>query len=246
MSRSPTSTSWCAPLPRDVGVVVVAAGTSERMGGTVPKQFLPLAGSPLLLHAVRPFLSHREVHEVILVLAPEHASAPPGWLAPLLGHRLRAVAGGAERMDSVEAGFRALDPVCGIVLVHDGARPFPDPAVIDAVIHGARSGSGAIAAIPLSDTVKEAKADGGVRSTVVRTVPREGLWRAQTPQGFPRPVLEAGFQAARKNGFRGTDEAALVEQTGVAVLLVPDVSTNLKVTTPADLQLAEAFAQRPT
>lgn len=214
------------------------------MGGAVPKQFLPLAGAPLLLHTVRPFLSHRDVSEVVVVLAPEHAAAPPAWLAPLLGERLRAAAGGSARMDSVESGLRALGPACRVVLVHDGARPFPDPGVIDAVIDGARGGTGAIAAIPLTDTVKEANPDGGVRATVARTVPRERLWRAQTPQGFPRRVIELAFEAARRDGVEGTDEAALVERTGVVVRLVPDVSTNLKVTTPADFQLAEALAQR--
>jgi 2-C-methyl-D-erythritol 4-phosphate cytidylyltransferase len=225
-----------------VGEVVAAAGRGERMGGPVLKQFQPVAGVPLLLHALRPFLSHPDVADVIAVLPAELAAAPPEWLAGLLGERLRAVAGGATRMDSVEAGLRALPAECRIVLVHDGARPFPEPAVIDAVIGHARRGAGAIAAIPVADTLKEADPVGGGPSRVSRTISRAGLWRAQTPQGFPRTLLEAAFASARAAGRNGTDEAALVEEAGGEVVLVPDSPTNLKVTGPGDLRLAEAIA----
>lgn len=237
------STSWCGPLPRDVGVVVAAAGRGERLGGEVPKQFVLVAGVPLLLHAVRPFLSHPDVVAVVAVLPAAAAARPPAWLAELVGERLKIVAGGPERMDSVEAGLSALPEECSVVLVHDGARPFPDPAVISAVIGLARRGRGAIAALPLTDTVKES---GGAASEghplIRRTVPRAGLWRAQTPQGFPRPLLEAGYASARAAGFVGTDEASLVERAGGTVLLVPDVGSNLKVTTLDDLRVAEALA----
>jgi 2-C-methyl-D-erythritol 4-phosphate cytidylyltransferase len=225
-----------------VGVVVVAAGRGERMGGAVPKQFQPIAGVPLLLRALRPFLSHPDVGDVIAVLPADAAAAPPEWLAGLLGERLRTVAGGATRMDSVEAGLKALPASCRIVLVHDGARPFPEPAVIDAVIGAARRGSGAIAAIPLADTLKEAEPVAGGSARVRRTVPRAALWRAQTPQGFPRALLESAYAAARAAGRNGTDEAALVEEAGGEVVLVPDSPANLKVTSPDDLRLAEAIA----
>jgi 2-C-methyl-D-erythritol 4-phosphate cytidylyltransferase len=230
-------------LPRDVGVVVAAAGRGERTGGTVPKQFRLVAGVPLLLRAVRPFLSHPDVLEVVAVLPAAQTLAPPPWLAEASGTRLRIVAGGEARMDSVEAGLTALAPSCSIVLVHDGARPFPDPAVIDAVISAARRGTGAIAAIPLSDTLKEAEAPAtSGHPRVIRTLPRHALWRAQTPQGFPRSMLTEAFLSARAAGFAGTDEASLVERTGGTVVLVPDVSTNLKITTAEDLTLAEALA----
>lgn len=231
------------PLPRDVGVVVVAAGRGERMAGTVPKQFCLLAGVPILLRALRPFLSHGEVAEIVAVLPAAQALSPPPWFAEAGGERLRVVAGGEARMDSVEAGLEALAASCTIVLVHDGARPFPDPAVIDAVIAAARSGTGAIAAIPLSDTLKEAAPPAlGAYEYVVGTVSRDRLWRAQTPQGFPRLMLSDAFAGARATGFTGTDEASLVEWAGGTVVLVPDVVTNLKITTPDDLRLAEAFA----
>lgn len=230
-------------MPRDVGVVVVAAGKSERLGGEVPKQFRSVAGVPLLLRAIRPFLSHPDVLEVIVVLPAAHVLAPPPWLAELLGERLRAVAGGEVRMDSVEAGLGALAPACTVVLVHDGARPFPEPAVIDRVIAVARHGTGAVAAVPVTDTLKQAEPPAlGAFGHVIRTVSRDHLWRAQTPQGFPRPMLTQAFAAARAAGYSATDESALVEHGGGPVVLVHDVSTNLKITTLEDLRVAEALA----
>lgn len=237
------STSWSGPLPPDVGVVVVAAGRGERCGGDLPKQFQPLGGVPLLLHALRPFTSHPAVASVIVVLPPAAAAAPPAWLAPLLGERLRATAGGATRADSVAAGLAVLPASCSVVLVHDGARPFPEATVIDAVIAEARRGRGAVAALPVADTLKEAApVEAKGPAAILRTVPRSTLWRAQTPQGFPRDLLEAAYRRARSEGWSGTDEAELVERAGGTVVLVPDVSTNLKVTTAADFLLAEAVA----
>jgi len=182
---------------------------------------------------------------VVVVLPAADAASPPPWLAELLGERLIAVAGGAARRDSVEAGLRVLPASCSVVLVHDGARPFPEPVVIDAVIAAARRGVGAVAAIPLADTLKEAgaaAADG--LSPIARTVSRAALWRAQTPQGFPRAMLEAAYALARQDGSAATDDAELVERTGATVLLVPDASSNLKVTTAEDFRLAEALVRR--
>jgi 2-C-methyl-D-erythritol 4-phosphate cytidylyltransferase len=228
-------------LPRDVGVVVVAAGRGSRLGGETPKQYQMIGGVPMVLRAVRPFAAHPEVREIVLVLPPADAAAPPAFLRGLGGTGLAVVAGGAERADSVAAGLRALGAECGVVLVHDAARPFVERAVIDAVIAHARAGEGAVAAVRVSDTLKLAAADDASR--VVRTVPRDGLWRAQTPQGFPRAVLERAYAAPRDAGS-ATDDAALVERTGVPVRLVPDSPRNLKVTTPDDLALAELLVGR--
>jgi 2-C-methyl-D-erythritol 4-phosphate cytidylyltransferase len=223
-----------------VGVVVVAAGRGVRAGGEAPKQYQAIGGVPMVLRALRPFMSHPEVVQVVLVLPPADAAAPPAFLGSA-GEGLVIVAGGAERADSVATGLAALDPACTIVLVHDAARPFVERRVIDAVIAHARGGEGAIAAIPLSDTLKLATTTDG--STVARTVPRDGLWRAQTPQGFPRAVLERAH-AARAGAPPATDDAALVERLGVPVRLVPASARNLKVTTADDLLLAELLAAR--
>lgn len=224
--------------PPDVGVVIVAAGLGVRAGGDGPKQFRELAGIPMLLWSLRTFLAHPEVGPVVVVLPAATAAAPPPWLGDLMSERLRLVAGGPERIDSVERGVGALGGACAVVVVHDGARPFVERDTVDAVIAAARAGQGAVAAIPVSDTLKR-----GVGSRIEATVPRDGLWRAQTPQAFPRELLAAGLTRARALGMVATDDAAMVEAAGGAVVLVPDRSTNLKVTTPEDFAIAEAVAR---
>jgi 2-C-methyl-D-erythritol 4-phosphate cytidylyltransferase len=228
-------------LPRDVGVIVVAAGRSTRLGGGAAKQYRPVAGVPLVLRAIRPFAAHPEVAHLVLVLPPADAASPPDFLAGHLGGALTLVAGGKERADSVAAGLAAVRPECRVVLVHDGARPFPARKVIDAVIAHARAGEGAIAALPVTDTIKEA--DPGDPTRIGATVPRSRLWRAQTPQGFPRELLERAYAAAAARASDATDEAALVEACGGTVRLVPDTIRNLKVTTPDDLALAQCLAE---
>ncbi|MEE8477160.1 MAG: 2-C-methyl-D-erythritol 4-phosphate cytidylyltransferase, partial [Gemmatimonadales bacterium] len=174
-------------MPRDVGVVVVAAGEGRRFGGSVRKVYRELCGVPLLLYAVRPFASHPDVAHVTVVLSPEDAGAPPEWLSSVAGSNLTVVAGGAERSDSVAAGLAALPESCSVVLVHDGARPLVGRAVIDAVMQRARAGVGAVAAVALRDTLKRTDPDSDP-PRIQETIPRRHLWRAQTPQGFPRAM----------------------------------------------------------
>ncbi len=224
-------------MPRDVGVLIVAAGVGRRVGGGVLKQYREIGGVPMLLRALRPFVSHPKVRHVVVALPATHAAAPPEWLAALAGEALSFVAGGVERHSSVQKALAALDPACTVVLVHDAARPFVERATIDAVIAAARAGTGAVAAVPLGDTLKEAGRDGLIR----RTVPRDELWRAQTPQGFPRDMLQRAHAAAGP-GADATDDAMLVEGLGEPVRVVPDSPANFKVTTAEDLALAEAWA----
>jgi 2-C-methyl-D-erythritol 4-phosphate cytidylyltransferase len=224
--------------PRDVGVVIVAAGRGVRLGGSQPKQYLAIAGIPMLLRAIRPFSCHPEVRQVIVVLPAGDAESPPDWLAPHLGDGLRVVAGGAERSASVANGLDALDAACGVVLVHDAARPFVTRDVLDAVIAVARAGEGAVPAVPVADTLKQSD-DGG---HVAHTVARDGLWRAQTPQGFPRALLAKAHAQAKADGVSGSDDAFLVERLGGRVRLVPGDPRNLKITTADDFALAEVLA----
>ena len=219
--------------------MLVAAGRGERLGGT-PKQYRPIAGVPMVLRALRPFAAHPEVLHTVIALPPEDVATPPPFLTDLAGSTLTLVAGGAERSDSVAAGLRSLPEACTVVLVHDAARPFPDPEVIGAVIREARSGRGAVAAVPVTDTVKEIAPDDSRR--VIRTVSRDRLWRAQTPQGFPRSLLAAAHRLPAEGA---TDDAALVERLGAEVRIVPDSPRNLKVTTAEDLEGAELWAARP-
>jgi 2-C-methyl-D-erythritol 4-phosphate cytidylyltransferase len=199
---------------------------------------------------MRHFTSHPDVAHVVLVLAQEHVAHPPAFLselsapsAPSLrsGPAFSVVPGGLHRGHSVRAGLAALLPECIIVLIHDGARPFVERSVMDRVIEFARRGEAAVPAVPLSDTLKEVALDDPTR--IVRTRPRGRLWRAQTPQGFPRAILEEAHARAAHTGHRATDDAALVEAMDVTVRVVPDSSRNIKITTPEDLVLAEMLAR---
>jgi 2-C-methyl-D-erythritol 4-phosphate cytidylyltransferase len=228
-------------LPRDVGVIVAAAGRGERLGGETAKQYRLILGVPMVLRALRPFTSHPEVAQVVLVLPPADASNPPAFLSVLAALSLTIVPGGPHRGDSVRAGLAALRAECVVVLVHDGARPFVDQTVIDEVIGIARSGEGAVPAVPLSDTLKETTVTDPTR--IARTRPRANLWRAQTPQAFPRALLEQAHARAAREGHRATDDAALVEAIGAPVRLVRDSARNLKVTTREDFALAELLAK---
>ncbi len=224
-----------------MGAIVVAAGRGARFGSETPKQFHLVGGVPIVLRALRSFTSHPDVAHVVLVLPAEHVAHPPAFLSAFSALApLSVVAGGIHRGDSVRAGLAALNAACGVVLVHDGARPFVERSLIDRVIEYARRGEGAVPAVPLSDTLKEVAEDDPTR--ILRTRPRARLWRAQTPQGFPRAILEAAHAHAAHIGHRATDDAALIEAMGVTVRLVPDSSRNIKVTTPEDLALAEMLA----
>ena len=230
-------TSPDASLP-DVGVVIVAAGAGARAGPGEPKQFRPILGVPMLLRALRPFTSHPDVGHVVVALPAGFESRPPDWLAKLVGERLALVAGGATRAHSVRAGLRALPAYVATVLIHDGARPFVTRDTIDGVLAKARAGVGAVAAIPVNDTVKEVVE----QSRITRSVARDRLWRAQTPQGFPRAMIERAYSGLEHDATP-TDDAELCERAGLPVEVVADSPYNLKVTTADDFRIAEALAR---
>lgn len=234
------SPSSPAASPPDVGVLLPAAGRGERAGSGDLKQFRLIGGVPMLLRAIRPFAQHSRIRQIVVALPPEKVARPPAWLGHLVADGVRLVAGGATRADSVAAALAVLDPACRVVLVHDAARPFVDPEIINAVIDVAQSGVGAVAAIRVSDTLKRVSATDDL---VDETVDRRTLWRAQTPQGFPRAILEEAY-AARAAVADPTDDAQLVERLGHPIQIVPDRTTNIKVTSPDDFALAEALAAR--
>ncbi len=230
-----------------MAAIVVAGGKGVRLGGGIPKQYRSVGGIPIVLRALRPFTSHPEITQVVLVLPPSDVAQPPDFLSEFQFGRgpiaFSIAPGGGHRGDSVRNGLAQLADSCAVVLVHDGARPFVDRDVIDTVIMYARQVQGAVAAVPMSDTLKEASRH--EPSRVLRTRPRARLWRAQTPQGFPRTMLEEAYQRAARLGRRASDDAALVEAMGVPVRLVPDSSRNFKITTAEDLELAELLAGAP-
>jgi 2-C-methyl-D-erythritol 4-phosphate cytidylyltransferase len=192
----------------------------------------------MLLRALRPFLAHPQVTQVVVALPPGPAADPPDWLDQLVGERLRVVAGGPTRAASVRAGLAAVGRPVAIVLVHDGARPFVSRETIDAVIARARAGVGAVAAVPVTDSVKDV-----AERRITGSLARERLWRAQTPQGFPRAMLERAYAALANGDAAPTDDAELCERAGLPVEVVPDSPHNLKVTTADDFRLAEALAR---
>ncbi len=218
---------------------MVAAGAGVRAGPGEPKQFRPILGVPMLLRALRPFPSHPEIGHVVVALPPAYVERPPEWLGKLLGDRLALVAGGAERADSVRAGLAALPRDAAVILVHDAARPFVGRATIDVVIARARAGVGAVAAVPLADTVKEVVEDHRITKTVVR----DRLWRAYTPQGFPRAMIVQAYAALHPDGPPPTDDAEVCERAGFPVEVVTDSPHNVKITTSEDFRIAEALAR---
>lgn len=226
----------------EAGVVIVAAGRGTRAsdGEAGLKQFRPIGGVPMLLRALKPFAAHPRVGPIVVALPPADAAAPPDWLRGLLSDRIGVVAGGATRQDSVDHALARLPASVGVVLVHDAARPFVDAGLIDRVLAVAALGACAVPAIPLADTVKETDAAG----LVVRTVPRDRLVAVQTPQGFPRHMLETAHQRAKADPSAGavTDDAALCERLGYPVRIVAGGPWNLKVTTVEDFAVAEAYA----
>jgi 2-C-methyl-D-erythritol 4-phosphate cytidylyltransferase / 2-C-methyl-D-erythritol 2,4-cyclodiphosphate synthase len=211
--------------------LVLAAGRGTRFGGTLPKQYLKLGGASVLRHAVDAFVGHPRIDGVLVTIRPEDRAEYDAALAGL--DLLPPVPGGAERQDSVRLGLEALAPYHPEqVLIHDGARPFPDAGLIDRVIDALDAAPAAIPGLPLGDTIKRV-ADGVIHETVDRA----GLWRTQTPQGFHFEAIVAAHRKAAGQAL--TDDAAVAEAAGIAPMIVAGSEENLKVTTAQDLIAAE-------
>lgn len=226
-----------------IGAIIVAAGRGDRMGAAAPKQLLDLGGRSMLQRSVAAFDARADIAQLVVVLPADAVASG----AELVGPTSRAcafVSGGARRQDSVASGVAALAPDIDVVLVHDAARPFADEALIDRVIAGTVRVGAAVPAVAVRDTVKRARGEAEGR-LVAETVPRDGLWLAQTPQGFRRSVLEAAI-ALGATGVVATDEAMLAERAGHAVALVEGDEANVKITTPDDLASARARYQPPS
>lgn len=222
---------------QDVGVVIVAAGSGTRTGRPELKQFRWVAGKPMLLHSVQAFHRRSDVALVVTVLPRSHAGDPPPWLFQCDVDRLLVSVGGRERTDSVWSGIEDMPDEASIVVIHDAARPLVTAETIDAVIAEARAGRGAVAALPVVDTLKEVDESG----RIVRTVDRSMLWRAQTPQAFPRDMIERAHLEARRAGITATDDAALCERLGFPVVVVRGSERAFKITDESDFDRAAAF-----
>lgn len=221
-----------------IAAVIVAGGKGTRLGALLPKAFVSLGDKPLYQHSLETFLTHPQIAEVVLVLPAMGSQAPHGP-----GRTIRCLApygmvvGGERRQDSVFNGLMALSADVEGVLIHDAARPFVSPALIERLVAQLRAGHNAIAAIKVSDTIKEVEGE-----KIIRTVDRQTLWRAQTPQAFIVSQLKEAFAVAQQQKWEeATDEAFLIEKLGGTVHVVEGDAHNLKITTSADLELAEVI-----
>lgn len=220
-----------------VYAILLAAGSGRRMGGDLPKQFICLAGRPMLVHTLTAFERAKQVDRVVLVTLSDCVDRcreiVRGW-----GIRkvTAVVTGGVRRQDSVAEGLRAVQADATLIAIHDGARPLILPDQIDAVIDLAREKGSAVLGTPVTDTVKEIE-----NGRVLRTLDRSRLWRVQTPQAFGAPLLRRAHGAAARSGYVGTDDTSLVEQLKAPVYVVTGREDNLKITAPEDLAMAESI-----
>lgn len=237
--------------------IIPAAGLGTRMAaaeaaprsavGKAPsKQFTELHGAPILVHTLRKFAASPLVSEIYVALRKAEAdNFRPRLEQERLDKKVNLVEGGEHRQQSVANALSAVKAAPDdVILVHDAVRPLVDDEIIENVIRGAEKHGAAIAGLPAVDTVKQVERS-AENAIITSTVPRERVVLAQTPQGFRFSVLKKAFDEAAADGFVGTDEASLVERSGHPVAVVMGSARNLKITTPADLELAEFYMSRP-
>jgi 2-C-methyl-D-erythritol 4-phosphate cytidylyltransferase len=228
-----------ATVERKVVAIVPAAGRGERFGASVPKQFLPLQGIPIIVHTLRCMQAVEDIHAVIVAVPAGfeelvHTLCREHGLSKV--HRI--IPGGKERQESVALALQSPEVATAeLLVVHDGVRPFASPALFRAVVAAARQYGAAVPGIPPPDTVKWVSSDGMVQ----QTLPREHLRLIQTPQAFRRELLQRAYEAACRRGLRATDDAGLVEALGHPIAVVPGIPENIKITHAADLAFAEAL-----
>lgn len=223
-----------------VTAIVPAAGRGARMKGDIPKQFLLLAGKPILIHTLNK-LSRCKVDEMVIVVQEEKMDLARRLIEEELADKpFKLVKGGVERQDSVRAGLAAVDKDCSIVVVHDAVRPFVNPGAVNEVIEAAEKTGAAILAVRPSDTIRLEDKDSGIMDDL----PRDRLWQIQTPQAFSKDLLIAGHKKALGEGYSATDDAGLVEHMGHRVTVVQGDSMNLKITGPRDLELAQVLLKQ--
>lgn len=224
-----------------VSAILAAAGRGTRLGSATPKQLLALGERTILQRSFDIVNEHDQIDEIVVALPPDLANTPPPFLISTK-KPVRIVDGGARRQDSVAKAFAHVSKSATMIVIHDAARPFATADLFTRVIEAASKGGAAIAALQSLDTVKEATSAPGL-TIVARTLPRESIYFAQTPQAFTRAVLEDAIQFGRGTLGRATDEASLAEQAGHSVRLVDGESTNIKITTQHDLLVSEALVR---
>ena len=225
-----------------VYAIIVAAGQGRRMNDPVRKQYLSMAGFPVIVHTLRVFNTCPDIDEMVLSVPPQDINfCREELIKPAdLAKKITLVTGGATRQDSVFNGLEAIESDDGIAVIHDGVRPFVTADQITACVNGAVKYGACILGIPAFDTLKRVNDD----SLIVETVKRDAIWMAQTPKAFRYDLISSAHQHARQHGFRATDDASLLEHIGVDVKIIPGSRRNLKITDQDDLKLARILLQR--
>lgn len=222
-------------------MVIPAAGNSARFGGSKPKQYLELYGEPLIVHTVRRLLTAPELGEIVVAAPSNDVGTMKKILEPLTGagREIIVVAGGETRQTSVANAVKKVDTRYNIIAIHDGARPFVESRWIGETARLCAKFDGAIVALEATDTIKRVLSGEGKNMLIDHTIPRETIWRAQTPQTFKRDILERALSHAIDKGITGTDEAALVEAVGGKIAIIVGSANNIKVTTLDDWEFLE-------
>mgnify|MGYP000010820946 CR=1 FL=1 len=226
----------------NTAAIITAGGLGKRFDGTgdtLPKQFIPLSGKPVIAYSILSFESSKLINEIVIVVPENWVEYTKTEIVDKFDIKKvsKVISGGDERQDSVEIGLRSLSKIPSIVAVHDGVRPLVTVQTIDEVITQAEKTGGAIAAIPATDTIKKSDPE----HIIENTLRREDIWFAQTPQAFRYEILKEAFEKASEDSYLGTDEAELVERLGKEVKLVKGSKYNIKITTQEDLELGEIF-----
>jgi len=216
--------------------IILAAGRGTRMNQEINKIYLPLKGKAIIGHTLEAFYKAQSIHKIILVVSPGEEEAIKHILGAYPPKKpLDLVLGGEERQDSVYNGLKSLPENTEIVIIHDGARPLVRPRVIDQSVHMAMKWGGAVAGMPVKDTIKKVNSQARIEGTPDRS----RLWLVQTPQTFRYSLILEGHKKAREDGFLATDDSALVERLGKDVYVIEGGYDNLKVTTPEDIAIAQ-------
>ncbi len=222
--------------------IIVAAGKGLRLNDPLKKQYHLVVGIPIVVHTLRVFDACRLIDDILLVVAEEDLEFCRTEIIACakLEKKITLVPGGPQRQDSVYNGLQKIDAHDSIVVIHDGVRPFVTRDQLEACIHEARAHGACILGVPAYDTLKRVTA----KRNIVKTVDRENIWFAQTPQAFRCDLIKRAHERARQQGFIATDDAALIEQIGGKVKIIPGSRTNIKITHPEDLKLARILLER--
>jgi 2-C-methyl-D-erythritol 4-phosphate cytidylyltransferase len=220
--------------------IIVAAGEGRRIGATTPKIFLPLCGRTMMLRTLDRFFAARSIGRIVIVVAAHQLSRAEAMLQADAASRNRPwvlQSGGATRQESVRRGLEKTGDEADIIAIHDGARPFVSPALIDRCVEAARDKGAVVVGLPVRDTIKMVSADRWIETTP----PRDSLFEIQTPQVFRREIISAAHAWAAREKIEATDDAMLVEKSGERVFLLDGEKTNFKITLPDDIWLAETL-----